>query len=208
MPQAGSRRRPSDEHLAPLARGFPPPRARPRRRHVPTDHARRAGGRGRAALPRSRRDRGGAGGGRAAASRRRPPQGHARSTTAASARLSVVCGAPNVTAGKKYPFARVGATVPHGKGGAPMKLEKAKLRGEVSEGMLCSARELGLGQEHDGILELATDAAPGTPFLRRHADRRLPARRGRDAEPSRPARPQGRRARAVGVVRHAVPAAA
>ena len=43
-------------------------------------------------------------------------------------RLSVVCGAPNVTAGKKYPFARVGATVPHGKGGAPMKLEKAKLR--------------------------------------------------------------------------------
>ena len=80
-------------------------------------------------------------------------------------RLSVVCGAPNVAAGRKYPFARVGATVPHGKGGAPMKLERAKLRGEVSEGMLCSARELGLGQEHDGILELATDAAPGTPLL-------------------------------------------
>jgi phenylalanyl-tRNA synthetase beta chain len=80
-------------------------------------------------------------------------------------RLSVVCGAPNVTAGRKYPFARVGATVPHGKGGAPMKLERAKLRGEPSEGMLCSARELGLGQEHDGILELATDAAPGTPLL-------------------------------------------
>jgi phenylalanyl-tRNA synthetase beta chain len=80
-------------------------------------------------------------------------------------RLAVVCGAPNVAAGKKYPFARVGATVPHGKGGAPMKLEKARLRGEVSEGMLCSARELGLGQEHDGILELDTDAAPGTPLL-------------------------------------------
>jgi len=80
-------------------------------------------------------------------------------------RLNVVCGAPNVAPGRKYPFARVGATVPHGKGGAPMKLDKAKLRGEVSEGMLCSARELGLGQEHDGILELATDAAPGTPFL-------------------------------------------
>ena len=79
-------------------------------------------------------------------------------------RLAVVCGAPNVTAGKKYPFARVGATVPHGKGGVPMKLEKARLRGEVSEGMLCSARELGLGQEHDGILELDTDAAPGTPL--------------------------------------------
>ncbi|HET8732163.1 MAG TPA: phenylalanine--tRNA ligase subunit beta, partial [Anaeromyxobacteraceae bacterium] len=77
----------------------------------------------------------------------------------------VVCGAPNVTAGKRYPFAAVGATVPHGKGGAPMKLERAKIRGEVSEGMLCSARELGLGQDHDGILELATDAAPGTALL-------------------------------------------
>jgi phenylalanyl-tRNA synthetase beta chain len=80
-------------------------------------------------------------------------------------RRNVVCGAPNVTAGKKYPFARVGTTVPHGKGGEPMKVERAKLRGEVSEGMLCSARELGLGQEHDGILELDTDAAPGTPLL-------------------------------------------
>jgi phenylalanyl-tRNA synthetase beta chain len=80
-------------------------------------------------------------------------------------RLNVVCGAPNVTAGAKYPFARVGATVPHGKDGTPMRLQKAKLRGEVSEGMLCSARELGLGQEHDGILELATDAPPGTPLL-------------------------------------------
>jgi phenylalanyl-tRNA synthetase beta chain len=80
-------------------------------------------------------------------------------------RRNVVCGAPNVTAGKRYPFARVGTTVPHGKGGAPMKIERAKLRGEVSEGMLCSARELGLGEEHDGILELETDAAPGTPLL-------------------------------------------
>ncbi len=77
----------------------------------------------------------------------------------------VVCGAPNVTAGRRYPFAAVGATVPHGKGGGPMKLERAKIRGEVSEGMLCSARELGLGQDHDGILELVTDAAPGTPLL-------------------------------------------
>ena len=68
-------------------------------------------------------------------------------------------------AGKRYPFARVGTSVPHGKGGAPMKIERAKLRGEVSEGMLCSARELGLGQEHDGILELDTDAPPGTPLL-------------------------------------------
>ena len=52
----------------------------------------------------------------------------------------VVCGAPNVTAGRKYPFAPVGATVPHGKGGVPMVLERVKIRGEVSDGMLCSAR--------------------------------------------------------------------
>ncbi|MBP6671196.1 MAG: hypothetical protein KA180_17200, partial [Gemmatimonadales bacterium] len=75
-------------------------------------------------------------------------------------RRHVVCGAPNVTAGKKYPFARVGVTIPGG-----LTLERRKIRGEVSEGMLCSARELGLGQEHDGILELDTEAAPGTPFL-------------------------------------------
>jgi phenylalanyl-tRNA synthetase beta chain len=99
-------------------------------------------------------------------------------------RRNVVCGAPNVTAGKKYPFARVGASVPHGKGGAPMKIEKAKLRGEVSEGMLCSARELGLGQDHDGILELDTDAVPGTPLLEAVplADYRLAV----DVTPNRP----------------------
>ncbi len=72
----------------------------------------------------------------------------------------VVCGAPNVTAGKRYPFARVGVTIPGG-----ITLERRKIRGEVSEGMLCSARELGLGQDHDGILELETGAAPGTPLL-------------------------------------------
>ena len=99
-------------------------------------------------------------------------------------RLHVVCGAPNVTAGRKYPFARVGTSVPHGKGGAPMKIEKAKLRGEPSEGMLCSARELGLGQDHDGILELDTDAAPGTPLLEAVplADHRLVV----DVTPNRP----------------------
>jgi phenylalanyl-tRNA synthetase beta chain len=96
----------------------------------------------------------------------------------------VVCGAPNVQAGRKYPFARVGAAIPHGKGGAPMRLERAKIRGEVSEGMLCSARELGLGQEHDGILELDTAAAPGTPFLEAAglADDRLVV----DVTPNRP----------------------
>src|SRR5690242_11688546 len=46
-----------------------------------------------------------------------------------------------------------------------LKIEKRKIRGQTSNGMLCSARELGLGQEHDGIMELDLDVAPGTPFL-------------------------------------------
>jgi phenylalanyl-tRNA synthetase beta chain len=74
--------------------------------------------------------------------------------------LDVVCGAPNVRAGASYPFAPAGSTLPGG-----LKLEKRKIRGAISNGMLCSARELGLGQDHDGILELETTAAPGTPFL-------------------------------------------
>jgi len=74
--------------------------------------------------------------------------------------LDVVCGAPNVKVGAKYPFAAAGTTLPGG-----LKLEKRKIRGATSNGMLCSARELGLGSEHDGILELNTSLPPGTPFL-------------------------------------------
>ena len=74
--------------------------------------------------------------------------------------LDVVCGAPNVMAGKLYPFAPTGTVMPGG-----LKIEKRKIRGQTSNGMLCSARELGLGQEHDGIMELDLDVAPGTPFL-------------------------------------------
>src|SRR6476469_8595683 len=76
--------------------------------------------------------------------------------------LTVVCGAPNVAAGKRYPFARLGTRMPGPKG---FTIEPRPIRGVVSQGMLCSARELGLGDEHDGILELDTDGAPGTPFL-------------------------------------------
>ena len=74
--------------------------------------------------------------------------------------LDVVCGAPNVAAGKLYPFAPTGTVMPGG-----LKIEKRKIRGQTSNGMLCSARELGLGQEHEGILELDVDVPPGTPFL-------------------------------------------
>ena len=74
--------------------------------------------------------------------------------------VEVVCGAPNVTAGRKYPYAPVGATLPGG-----LTLTARKIRGVRSNGMLCSARELGLGTDHEGILELATDAPPGTRLL-------------------------------------------
>lgn len=74
--------------------------------------------------------------------------------------LDVVCGAPNVAAGRSYPFAPVGATLPGG-----LKIEKRKIRGQLSNGMLCSARELGLGTDHEGILALDTDASPGASFL-------------------------------------------
>jgi len=74
--------------------------------------------------------------------------------------VEVVCGAPNVQAGKMYPYAPVGAVLPGG-----VKLERRKIRGVESNGMLCSAKELGLGQDHSGILEIDTTAAPGSRFL-------------------------------------------
>ncbi|HEV3049119.1 MAG TPA: phenylalanine--tRNA ligase subunit beta [Longimicrobium sp.] len=74
-------------------------------------------------------------------------------------RLQVVCGAPNVEAGGLYPFAPIGATLPGG-----LEIRKAKLRGEASEGMLCSARELGLGRDHSGLMTLRGDFTPGANF--------------------------------------------
>lgn len=76
------------------------------------------------------------------------------------ATLQVVCGAPNVEAGGFYPFAPVGATLP-----GDVQIRKAKLRGEASEGMLCSARELGLGRDHAGLMVLAGEWEPGARFV-------------------------------------------
>jgi len=70
--------------------------------------------------------------------------------------IEVVCGASNLTVGMKSPFAAVGTTLPNG-----MKLRRAKIRGVVSNGMLCSAVELGLGDESDGIVELHAEAPVG-----------------------------------------------
>jgi phenylalanyl-tRNA synthetase beta chain len=72
----------------------------------------------------------------------------------------VVCGAPNVTAGGKYPFAPIGAVLL----GGELKIKKAKLRGVESFGMLCAADELGLGSDHAGLMTLNPAAAPGTPM--------------------------------------------
>jgi len=76
--------------------------------------------------------------------------------------LPIVCGAPNVAAGQKVVVATVGTTV-HPTGGEAFKIKKAKIRGEVSEGMICAEDEIGLGESHAGIMVLPEDAPVGTP---------------------------------------------
>ncbi|MBP6404443.1 MAG: phenylalanine--tRNA ligase subunit beta [Proteobacteria bacterium] len=75
--------------------------------------------------------------------------------------LNIVCGAPNARAGIKVPCALVGAELPPGEDGKPFLIKLGKLRGVESQGMLCSARELQLSDDHGGLLELAADAALG-----------------------------------------------
>ncbi|HEX9724248.1 MAG TPA: phenylalanine--tRNA ligase subunit beta, partial [Vicinamibacteria bacterium] len=77
---------------------------------------------------------------------------------------TVVCGAPNVAAGQKIAFAKLGADILDGHTGKATKLKAAKIRGVESAGMVCSEKELGLSDEHQGILVLAEDAPVGTPF--------------------------------------------
>ena len=77
---------------------------------------------------------------------------------------TVVCGAPNVAAGQKIAFARVGAVLTSGKTGEPMELTAAVIRGIESAGMVCSERELGLSDEHEGILVLPDESPVGQPL--------------------------------------------
>lgn len=72
--------------------------------------------------------------------------------------LTVVCGAPNVAAGQKVLFARIGALLPGG-----FKIKKSKLRGVESFGMICAEDELGIGTDHSGIKILPENASVGTP---------------------------------------------
>ncbi len=84
--------------------------------------------------------------------------------------LEIVCGAPNVAAGQKVAVARVGASLPDGG-----TLKRSKIRGVVSEGMICSLAELAMGDDADGILVLDADAPIGTPLPQviSAADRRI-----------------------------------
>lgn len=75
--------------------------------------------------------------------------------------LQIVCGAPNARAGIKVALARIGSIIPTNQ----MEIKKSKIRGVESQGMLCSARELGIGQDHEGIMELPLDAPIGAAII-------------------------------------------
>ena len=90
-----------------------------------------------------------------------PDSDHLHVTTVddgSPAPVQVVCGAPNVAAGQKVLFARIGAVLP-----GDFKIKKSKIRGIESFGMICAEDELGIGASHAGIMVLPEDAVPGTP---------------------------------------------
>ena len=74
--------------------------------------------------------------------------------------VQVICGAPNARAGMKGVFAPAGVRIP----GTGLELKKGLIRGEASNGMLCSAEEIGLGADHDGIMVLGADTPLGAPL--------------------------------------------
>lgn len=79
--------------------------------------------------------------------------------------VQIICGADNVAAGQKVPVATVGTTLPiETENGEPFTIRKAKLRGEKSTGMICAEDELGLGEDHSGIMVLDESLKPGTPL--------------------------------------------
>lgn len=89
--------------------------------------------------------------------------------------VQIVCGAPNVAAGQRVPVATVGTELMlparDGSGLAPVTIKAGKIRGQVSNGMICAEDELGIGESHDGILVLDEDAPVGLPFADYLAER-------------------------------------
>ena len=75
--------------------------------------------------------------------------------------VQIVCGAPNITINQKVPVATIGTTL-YDENGSPWKIKKGKIRGEESHGMICAEDELGLGNNHEGIMVLNNDLIPGT----------------------------------------------
>jgi phenylalanyl-tRNA synthetase beta chain len=79
-------------------------------------------------------------------------------------RKTVVTGAPNIAVGDVVPYAEVGATLREGHGDGVRTLEPKRVRGIMSDGMVCSAKELGLGEDHEGILILDKGMTVGQPL--------------------------------------------
>jgi len=79
--------------------------------------------------------------------------------------ITVVCGAQNIGLGQRVPFARVGARLIDGHTGEVISLRAAKIRGVASEGMVCSEKELGISDSHEGILVLSPEAPVGEPLV-------------------------------------------
>jgi phenylalanyl-tRNA synthetase beta chain len=75
----------------------------------------------------------------------------------------IVCGAPNIMEGQIVPIAKVGSKI-YSNGGDEIKIKKSKIRGVVSNGMVCAEDEIGLGESHDGIMVLDSKIKPGTPI--------------------------------------------
>ena len=78
-------------------------------------------------------------------------------------KFEIVCGAPNISKGQKVPVATVGSVI-YTKSGEKIKISKSKIRGVVSNGMVCAENEIGLGNSHDGIMVLDEKIKPGTPL--------------------------------------------
>ena len=84
--------------------------------------------------------------------------------------LSVVCGAPNIKEGQKIFLATIGTNLPDPKNNTYFEIKKSKIRGELSEGMICSEKELGISEDHEGIMVLPNDYELGTSISNYYAE--------------------------------------